>query len=95
MVVEREDGWHLSGLLDPCGLKFAEVEKELAYLQAFHTVGPEFFRVYGEKHPLRPGFDFRKLFYWLETYMVEIWLGLRVEEMKERIEQTCQEILAM
>ncbi len=94
MVVEREDGWHLNGLLDPVGLKFAEVEKELAYLQAFDTVGPEFFRVYEDKHPLRPGFDFRKRFYWLETYMVEIWLGLRVEEMKERIAQTCKEILA-
>jgi hypothetical protein len=32
MVESRKDGWHLSGLLDPIGSKFSDVECELAYM---------------------------------------------------------------
>jgi hypothetical protein len=32
MVESRKDGWHLSGLLDPIGSKFSDVEYELAYM---------------------------------------------------------------
>jgi fructosamine-3-kinase len=75
MVEQRSDGWHLSGLLDPVGLQYADVEMELSYLQAFDTVGQAFFNAYAASQPLRPGYEFRRLFYWLHTYMVHVWLG--------------------
>lgn len=74
MVEERRDGWHLCGLVDPSGSKFADVECELAYLQVFDTVGEEFFETYTAHHPLRPGYEMRRLFYWLDTYMIHVWL---------------------
>lgn len=93
MVHEGGDGWHLSGLLDPIGLKYAEVEKELAYLQAFDTVGAAFFDAYTSQRPLREGFEFRRLFYWLETYMVHVWLGFGAE-FHDRMMATCRQIVA-
>lgn len=94
MVHERGDGWHLSGLLDPIGLKYAEVEKELAYLQAFETVGAAFFDAYTSHRPLREGFKFRRLFYWLETYMVHVWLGFGAE-FRDRVVETSRQVVAM
>ena len=91
MVEERADGWHLTGLLDPVGLQYAEVEKELAYLQAFDTVGDEFFRVYSAEKALRDGFEYRRMFYWLNTYMTHVWLGFG-DEFHERIAKTCLQI---
>ena len=78
----RDGDWRLSGLLDPVGLQYADVEKELAYLQAFDTAGQVFFDAYTARQPLRPGFEFRKLFYWLDTFMLHVWLGFgpRFEE---------------
>jgi fructosamine-3-kinase len=93
MVHERSDGWHLSGLLDPVGLRYAEVEKELAYMEAFDTVGQMFFDVYTSRCPLRPGYRFRRLFYWLDTYMLHLWLGFG-REMQDRIVATTREVLA-
>ena len=94
MVHERGDGWHLSGLLDPVGLQYAEVEKELAYLQAFDTVGEAFFDVYVCRRPLRPGYELRRLFYWLSTYMTHVWLGFGAE-FHDRIAATCDQVMAM
>lgn len=94
MVHERHDGWHLSGLLDPIGLQYAEVEKELAYLQAFDTVGAGFFDTYTSQRPLREGFEFRRLFYWLETYMVHVWLGFGAE-FRDRVVATSHQVVAM
>jgi fructosamine-3-kinase len=94
MIYQGEDGWHLSGLIDPGGLRYAEVEMELGYLEAFKTVGQEFFRVYGERRPLRPGYSYRRLFYWLDTFMAHIWLGFG-PKYHERLASTCKEILAM
>ena len=76
MVERHSDGWHLTGVLDPVGMQYADVELELAYLEAW-TVGEPFFEAY--KHPLRPGYQFRRLFYWLHTYMVHVWLGVSSE----------------
>lgn len=73
MVVQQDDGWHLSGLLDP-GLEFADVECELAYLDVFNTVGPAFFELYTAHRPFRPGYALRRLFYWLNTYLVHVWI---------------------
>jgi fructosamine-3-kinase len=93
MVHERVDGWHLSGLLDPVGLQYAEVEKELAYLEAFDTVGKDFFRVYTAGRSLRHGYEYRRLFYWLNTYMTHVWLGFG-PEFHNRIAKACDEITA-
>ena len=93
IVHECHDGWHLSGLVDPAGLQYADVEKELAYLQAFDTVGEAFFRVYERRRPLRPGYERRKLFYWLNTYMTHVWLGFATA-FHDRIAATCDQIIA-
>jgi fructosamine-3-kinase len=73
VVVRRDDGWHLSGLVDP-GPEYADVEQELAYLEVFDTVGPTFFEIYTAQTPRRPGYAFRRLFHWLNTYMVHVWI---------------------
>ncbi len=92
MVEEREDGWHLSGLLDAVGLQYAEVEKDLAYLQAFDTVGEEFFRVYSAGKAIRDGYEFRRMFYWLNTFMTHVWLGFGIDY-HNRIAATCKQIM--
>ncbi|HCQ04917.1 MAG TPA: hypothetical protein DIT99_31530, partial [Candidatus Latescibacteria bacterium] len=74
MVDRRGDEWHLTGLVDPSGAKFTDVEFELAYLQVFNTVGSPFFDRYTARFPLRPGYELRRLFYWLNTYMIHVWL---------------------
>ncbi|MDP6039934.1 MAG: fructosamine kinase family protein, partial [Candidatus Latescibacteria bacterium] len=65
--------WTVSGFIDP-GVQYADVEHELAYLQAFDTVGAAFFDAYTAHVSMRPGFEFRRLFYWLNTYMIHVWL---------------------
>ncbi len=93
MVRQGDDGWHLSGLVDPVGLQYAEVEKELAYLQAFDTVGENFFRRYTQRQPFRAGYELRKLFYWANIYMTHLWLGFG-PTYKEKIVTTCDQIIA-
>ncbi len=41
--------WHVAALLDP-NLKFAHAESELAYLELFHTITPEFLKRYHKTH---------------------------------------------
>lgn len=94
MVHEREDGWHLSGLLDPVGLRYAEVEMELSYLEVFDTVGQEFFDIYGRQRPLRPGYSYRRLFYWLDTFMTHIWLGFG-PKYQMRLAAACRELIRL
>lgn len=94
MVEQRRDGWHLTGLLDPVGLRYADVEMELAYLQAFDTVGQPFFDVYTSQRPLRPGYELRRLFYWLHTYMLHVWLGFGVE-FHDRIASTAKQVMSL
>ena len=95
MVHEREPArWHLSGLIDPVGLRYGEVEMELAYLQVFQTVGEEFFRVYSAQQPFRDGYEYRRLFYWLNTFMIHVWFGFG-PEFHRRIDATCDRILSM
>ena len=74
IVVQRPDGWHLSGVVDWPALQYADVEYELAYLEAWHTVTPAFFETYARHSPLREGYEWRRLFYWLHTYMLHTWL---------------------
>lgn len=94
MVHEGDDGWRLSGLLDPVGLGYAEVEKELAYLEALDTVGTTFFETYTACQPLRPGYEYRRLFYWLHTYMVHLWLGFG-REYVDRVTATSRQIVEL
>lgn len=73
MVAEIDGKWQVTGFIDP-GLQFADVEHELAYLQCFDTVGPAFFDVYTAQTPMRPGYELRRLYYWLNTMMIHVWL---------------------
>lgn len=93
IVAPKEDGWHLSGLVDPSGAKFADVECELAYLQVFDTVGDLFFDRYTDHHALRPGYEVRRLFYWLDTYMTHVWL-FGDQHYRDRTAETAEAIIA-
>lgn len=74
IVEPTDEGWRLSGIVDP-GAHYADVEMELAYLEEFSSVvGPTFWEIYTRASPHRPGYSFRRLFYWLHTYLVHVWL---------------------
>jgi fructosamine-3-kinase len=74
LMVRRENGrWRLTGLLDP-DLQFADVEFELAYLEVFDTPREAFFAAYAAHQTLRPGYERRRLFYWLHTALVHVAL---------------------
>lgn len=74
LVARRHDGgWLLVGLLDP-DLQFADPEFELAYLEVFDASREAFFDAYTAHHPLRPGYERRRLFYWLHTALVHVGL---------------------
>jgi len=74
LMVRKEDGrWRLNDLLDP-DVQFADVEFELAYLEVFDHPRPAFFDVYAAHHSLRPGFERRRLFYWLHIALVHVAL---------------------
>ena len=74
MVRPGVDGWELSGLVDWVSASYADVEYELAYLESWGTVTPEFFGRYCQEQTLRQGYEYRRLFYWLATYMLHVWL---------------------
>ena len=71
MVDQHDGGWRITGLLDP-NLQFADVELELAYLEVFDNPREAFFEAY--MHPLRPGYERRRLFYWLHTALLHVAL---------------------
>lgn len=73
MVDRREGRWGLAALLDP-DLQFADVELELAYLEVFGAHREKFFDAYADLHPRRPGYEERRLFYWLHTALVHVAL---------------------
>lgn len=74
LMVRLEDGrWQLTGLLDP-DLQFADVEFELAYLEVFDVRREAFFDAYADHQTLRPGYEQRRLFYWLHTALVHVAL---------------------
>ena len=74
LMVERDGaGWRITGLLDP-NLQFADVELELAYLEVFDNRREAFFAAYTEVHQLRPGYERRRLFYWLHTALLHVAL---------------------
>ncbi len=74
VIVHHENGnWCMAGIVDP-GLHYADVEAELAYLEVFNTRRKAFFETYTAHRPLRPGYPQRRLFYWLHTALVHVWL---------------------
>lgn len=94
IVERRADGWHLSGLVDP-GALYADVEYELAYLEVFGTVTSAFFERYASVRPLRDGYAVRRLYYWLNTLLLHVWLFgdegyvLRTERIAEACARAC------
>lgn len=74
MVYPEGRHWHLSGLVDWAALQYADVEYELSYLEAWSTVTPSFFEKHATRIPPRAGHETRRLFYWLHTYMLHVWL---------------------
>jgi fructosamine-3-kinase len=74
LIVRQEEGsWRLAGIVDP-GLEYADVEVELAYLECFNTWREAFFGAYAAARPIRPGYARRRLFYWLHTALIHVWL---------------------
>ncbi len=63
--------WSLGGFVDPGGL-FAHPEYELAYLDIWNTVGRTFHEIYRSYHPIEPGYELRRLFYWLHTLLIHV-----------------------
>ncbi len=72
MVAGEPGSMRLTGFLDPGGL-FADPEYELAYLEIWHTIDERFFEAYTRRHPLAPGYEHRRLFYWLNTLLLHVW----------------------
>lgn len=71
MVAGDPGSMHLSGFLDPGGL-YADPEYELAYLQIWRTVSEAFFEAYAAHHDVAEGYEFRRLFYWLNTLLQHV-----------------------
>ena len=92
MVIRADDGWHLSGLIDPSA-QYADAEMELAYLRSFDAPWPDFFEAYTELRPLRPGYELRWQVYWLHTYLVHVFY-FTDQHYRERVTRAAQKILA-
>ena len=56
-------------------------------------VTPEFFTRYCRGQPLRPGYEFRRLFYWLATYMLHVHL-FGDEHYTRLVDRTVRRIIA-
>ena len=64
----------IAGFLDPA-IYYADPEIELAFSTLFGTFGDAFFRAYGERRPLRPGFfEVRRDLYNLYPLLVHVRL---------------------
>lgn len=74
LMVHGGDGeWRLTALLDP-NLQYADSELELAYLEVFDNEQDVLRAAYTDRHPLRPGYEQRRLFYWLHTALIHVAL---------------------
>ncbi len=72
VIVKQESGrWVVTGLVDP-DAHYADVEYELAYLEVFDTVTERFFRRYNKSMPMRPGYETRRQYYWLNTLLLHV-----------------------
>ncbi|MGQ9609600.1 MAG: fructosamine kinase family protein [bacterium] len=74
IIVDYSDNrWIISGLIDPSSI-YADVEYELAYLEVFQTVTRAFFDHYTNRYQVREGYEIRRLYYWLNTLMLHVWI---------------------
>ncbi len=73
IAARRDGGIELSGLVDWPAMQYADVEYELAYLEAWGTVTDAFRARYTRRMSFRDGYQRRRLFYWLNTYMLHVW----------------------
>lgn len=73
MVHRQGEKWELAGVLDP-NLQFADREIELAYLEVFDNAKDVFFDRYLRHHDERPGYEQRRLWYWLHTALIHVAL---------------------
>ena len=78
--------------MDWVGARYADIEDELAYMESWGTVTPEFFARYCAGQRVRDGYEFRRLFYWLATYMLHVWL-FGDEHYRQLVEATVGAIL--
>ena len=92
MVVRADDGWHLSGLIDPSA-QYADAEMELAYLRSFNAPWRDFFEAYTALRPLRPGYELRRQVYWLHTYLVHVTY-FADQRYREAVARAAQKVLA-
>ena len=91
IVQQKHDGWHLSGIVDLPALQFADHEYELAYLEVFNTIHDSFYKEYTRTFPLRSGYQLRKLYYWLHTWMLHVWLFDKIHYY-EKTEETANSL---
>ncbi len=91
LITRTADGWRITGLIDPSSI-YADVEFELAYMEAFQTVGPAFFKRYCAERQLREGYEQRRLYYWLSTMLrhVELFGDQHFVERTDRIARQLQ-----
>ena len=92
IIVDKIDNkWTVTGFVDP-EIIYADVEYELAYLQSFTKSNDVLFSVYNSVSPMREGYELRRLFYWLHTYLVHVWY-FKTENYKNLTEKTIYVIL--
>ncbi len=80
----------LSGFLDPVG-RFAHREFELAYLEIWRTADAGFFEAYEADHGRLPGYERRRMVYWLQTLLLHVWL-FRTRNYVRATEQLAQQL---
>jgi fructosamine-3-kinase len=73
LVQQNGTGWQITGIVDP-EAEYADVELELAYLESFNNPRPAFMKEYAGQRPMRPGYEARRIIYWLLTYLIHVWL---------------------
>jgi fructosamine-3-kinase len=92
IVQNSARGFQLSGIIDP-NAQYADAELELAYLEEFsHVAGPTFFAAYHTVRPRRPGYERRRLFYWLHSYLIHVWL-FEDQIFRDKVAWVVQQIL--
>lgn len=91
IIVDQQNGrWIISGLVDPT-TQYADVEYEIAYLQVFNTVTDAFFDRYCRTNPLRPGYELRRQYYWLNTMLLHA-VCFTDEDYVSRTERVAEEL---
>jgi fructosamine-3-kinase len=72
MISERAGDWHLKGFVDVAGSFYADVEFELAYLEAFQPIWGPLLTRYAETTPFREGYALRRAAYHLNTMIIHV-----------------------